>query len=93
MKRFLFTAAALLTASPAFASSSGGDASLGLTVIAAVLFAYVLPTFVAWRREHHQTAAIFVLNLAFGWTVIGWIAAMIWANTAVVRRAADGKIG
>jgi hypothetical protein len=93
MKRSLLVAAAMLAATPALAESSGGDATAGFVILAALLFFYLLPTFVAWRRGHHQAPAIFVLNLAFGWTVIGWIGAMIWANTAVVRRNADGTVG
>jgi Superinfection immunity protein len=36
---------------------------------------YFLPTIIA---ETHRTG-IFWLNLIFGWTVLGWIAAFIWA--------------
>jgi hypothetical protein len=49
--------------------------------------AYFIPTFVANGRRHHNTMAIFVLNLFLGWTFIGWLAALVWACTAVQARA------
>lgn len=48
---------------------------------------YFVPTFIAMGRSHHQVAAIFMLNLLLGWTVLGWIGAMIWACTAIRRHA------
>jgi hypothetical protein len=48
-----------------------------------VLLVYFAPTAVASAREHHQTGAIFVLNLFLGWTLLGWLIALIWSATAV----------
>jgi hypothetical protein len=42
---------------------------------------YWLPAIVAFSRNHHNRAAIAVLNLFLGWTVAAWIAALIWAFT------------
>jgi hypothetical protein len=48
-----------------------------------VLFiGYMLPTFVAGFRDHHNRVAIMLTNILFGWSVIGWGIAMIWACTA-----------
>ena len=47
---------------------------------------YFLPTLVAADNKHHNTAAIFTLNLLFAWTFIGWGIAMIWA----VSKPANG---
>jgi hypothetical protein len=33
----------------------------------------------AWGRKHNNLSSIFMLNLLLGWTVIGWIVAIIWA--------------
>lgn len=52
------------------------------------LVAYFVPTIVAGARRHHNQGAIFALNLLLGWTVIGWIAALVWALTAVTPRPA-----
>lgn len=45
-----------------------------------------LPTLVALLRGHDNTFAIFLTNLLLGWTVIGWIVALIWSFTAIRRR-------
>jgi hypothetical protein len=48
---------------------------------------YFLPAIVAWKRNHRNTAAIFALNLFLGWTLIGWVAALVWALTNDTSRA------
>ena len=42
-------------------------------------FVYFLPTIVACSRNHTNALAIFILNLFLGWTLIGWVVALIWA--------------
>ena len=44
---------------------------------------YFLPTIIAACRSHHQAGAIFILNLFLGWTLLGWIGALVWSATAV----------
>ncbi len=53
-------------------------------LIAAFFFTYFAPAIIAGRRKHHQENAIIVLNILLGWTVLGWIVALVWAFTAVV---------
>lgn len=43
--------------------------------------AYLAPTIVAFVRHHHNQWAIFALNLLLGWTVIGWVVALVWSLT------------
>ncbi len=43
------------------------------------LLLYFLPTIVALLREKHDTVSIFLLNFFLGWSLIGWIVALIWA--------------
>jgi T4 superinfection immunity protein len=45
--------------------------------------AYFLPTIIAFARNHHNAWAICALNGFLGWTVIGWISALVWSLTAV----------
>lgn len=40
---------------------------------------YLLPTGIAMLRIRTNTAAIFVLNLLLGWTVVGWVIALVWS--------------
>lgn len=52
------------------------------------LVMYFLPTLIAMLRGHDNTFAIFLTNLVFGWTVIGWFIAFIWSFTAIRRARA-----
>ena len=40
---------------------------------------YLIPFIVAARTEHARIGSVLALNLALGWTGIGWIAALWWA--------------
>lgn len=46
-------------------------------------FVLYLPSAIGEHRRHHQRHAITALNLFLGWTFIGWVAALVWALTAV----------
>jgi len=43
------------------------------------LLFYFLPSIIALARSKRDTLAIFLLNLFLGWSVIGWIVALVWA--------------
>ena len=49
-----------------------------LTLILCVAL-YFLPTILGARKRNG--GAIFVLNLTLGWTILGWLVALIWACT------------
>lgn len=42
-------------------------------------FVYFLPSIIALARSKRDTLAIFLLNLFLGWSIIGWIVALVWA--------------
>ncbi|HKC71518.1 MAG TPA: superinfection immunity protein [Terriglobales bacterium] len=42
---------------------------------------YFLPTIVALVRHKRNVVSILLLNLFLGWTLIGWIVALVWAST------------
>ncbi len=54
-----------------------------------ILGVYFLPTFIAVARGKRNVIPIFIVNLLFGWSLIGWIIAFIWAFTYDVPVAAD----
>jgi uncharacterized membrane protein YqaE (UPF0057 family) len=56
---------------------------------AGVLAFYFLPTIVALVRGHWAVSAVFVLNFLLGWTLIGWMVALVWAFAGYTR----GRIG
>ena len=47
---------------------------------------YFLPAIAANVRKHNDHSAITLLNLFLGWTVIGWIAALVWSFTGNVKQ-------
>lgn len=44
-----------------------------------ILVIYFLPTLIAQKRKHKQYQPITLVNLFFGWTILGWFIALIWA--------------
>lgn len=48
-----------------------------LLIIAAIL--YFAPWMLAKLRGVTASGGIFVLNLTLGWTLLGWLIALIWA--------------
>ena len=59
-------------------SRSGFVALLMAAVIVAMAI-YALPALLAWCMGSPQRVAITLVDLLLGWTILGWIAALIWA--------------
>lgn len=62
-------------------SDDGGAAVGGLMLLAFLLGLYFLPALIALSRNHRQVGPIIVLDLLLGWTLIGWVGALIWSMT------------
>lgn len=60
----------------------------GIIVIILLIAVDFVPFIIAVMRKHNDTLAVFVVNLPLGWTVIGWIAALIWSLTGNVKQRA-----
>ena len=46
------------------------------------LIIYFVPTIFAIVRGTRRSVAIYAFNILLGWTVIGWIIALIWSLTS-----------
>ena len=57
---------------------SFGTLLLYYALIFAGLLIYMVPTLVAIGRKHSRTKMIALVNIFVGWSVVGWIAAMVW---------------
>ena len=57
-----------------------GASAVGVPVIVGIgaLF-YFIPSFVATSRSHPNETAITILNIVAGWTLLGWVVALVWA--------------
>lgn len=54
-----------------------------LVIIIVLIIPYFIPTIIAVIRKHQSTPAIVLINVLLGWTLIGWIAALVWSLSAL----------
>jgi hypothetical protein len=62
-------------------SDAGGGPVKLLLVLMILIPIYFLPSFAAKSRRHSKQKAIFLLNLLLGWSLLGWVVALVWAYT------------
>lgn len=60
-----------------------------IALIPLLLIAYFIPTFIAIGRRHRFVTAVGLINGLLGWTLLGWLAAMIWAVNRDVREPGE----
>jgi Superinfection immunity protein len=63
-----------------------GTIAFAAAVVAGSIVFYLLPTIIALLRGHPSAAAIAVINLVFGWTLLGYVAALAWSLTQTNRQ-------
>ena len=54
-------------------------AFIAMTAIITVPALYMLPTIEAWLKSHPNLTSIALVNIFLGWTLIGWVVAIVWA--------------
>ena len=62
----------------------------GLFILALLLALYFLPSAVDWNKKH--CAGIAVLNQLLGWTLLGWVEALVWAVSSPSEGARRGRL-
>lgn len=60
-----------------------------IALVPVLLIAYVTPVFIAVVRKHRYSSAIGLINFLLGWTVVGWVAAIIWAVNKDVQETPE----
>jgi len=50
------------------------------------IFFYFIPYFAAKRIRHKNITIIFIVDLFFGWTIIGWIICLAWAFSGAEKK-------
>ena len=58
------------------------DNTLFVILLLLCLIIYMLPTLIAYARDIPSRAALTVVNIVFGWTLIGWLVCFLWATLA-----------
>ncbi|HEY2954155.1 MAG TPA: superinfection immunity protein [Candidatus Eisenbacteria bacterium] len=71
----------------------GGPELAILMLSCAVLGVYLLPTIVAGVRKKKNLPKIVLVNVLLGWSVIGWIVAMVWAVSSEPEITTPGRPG
>lgn len=46
-------------------------------------FVYFIPSIHAKSRRHPNLQSIILLNIFLGWTLIGWVVALVWSASAI----------
>lgn len=44
-----------------------------------VAILYLIPTIVVLSNGHPYATGVVLLNIFLGWTLVGWVAALVWA--------------
>jgi hypothetical protein len=64
----------------------------GYIYLGFLILLYFLPGFNAYSRSHKNRQAIFALNFLLGWTVLGWVIALVWSLTDNVAEPVQIKL-
>jgi len=54
---------------------------MGFLYLAIILCIYFLPAINAYSKKKRNAGAVLTLNFFLGWTLIGWVIAMVWSAT------------
>lgn len=64
-------------------TKSDSEAVTGMTWVfifwITCVWLYFAPSLIAGHKNHNNFPAIYAINFAFGWTLLGWLIAFIWA--------------
>ncbi len=50
-----------------------------ILIVILLIYVYFFPTDIANKRNAEHVTGIFILNLFLGWTLVGWVIALVWA--------------
>jgi hypothetical protein len=50
-----------------------------LIILIVILAIYLVPTIIAFSREHSNATGVMLVNIFLGWSLIGWFGALIWS--------------
>ena len=53
--------------------------NIGVVLVIILVVVYFIPSYIASNKKKRNAGAIFALNLFAGWTIAGWIVALVWA--------------
>lgn len=68
--------------------------SMVIPVILLIVFlviVYFIPTAIAVKRKHPNRFGIVIVNIFLGWSLIGWVVALVWAVTDSKSKPSTNK--
>jgi drug/metabolite transporter (DMT)-like permease len=63
------------------ATEDGTNAVVAIFLMMLGGILYFLPSIIASRNHHPRQTGIALLNIFLGWTLLGWVGALVWAVT------------
>lgn len=76
-----FTAWAFVVGFIALLISQSAEALAFGIFIGIAIFCFFIPYYLAGARNHPNKYPILAINLFLGWSLIGWVIALVWALT------------
>ena len=64
-----------------------------MTTAIVIVGIYLLPSIIAFARNHRNKHALAKFNLFGGWTIFGWITALVWALYAEPSSYPRSRLG
>jgi hypothetical protein len=55
---------------------------LFFVVMSLCIFIYFIPAYVASKRNHKNFTPILLLNIFLGFSLVGWVIALVWSTSA-----------
>jgi hypothetical protein len=55
------------------------DNTIIVVLMILIVAIYMLPTLIAYGRDHPRRSMITLVNILFGWTLVGWLVVFVWA--------------
>ncbi len=65
----------------------------GYFLSALLILGYILPLLLAFDRQHRRRLIIAMLNVLFGWTIIGWFVLLFWSLLQDEQTAGGSTVG
>lgn len=60
---------------------------LGLAFWGLLFIGYFLPAVIAMFRGHRNLGPIIIINVFFGWTLVGWVGAFAWSCSSIQEKS------
>lgn len=67
------------------------QAILSTLLLVFIGFIYILPAIIATKRSVRSSGGVTLLAIFTGWTIIGWVIALIWAVSGETQKEYELK--